>query len=63
MYLKARDISYVYFQIRKEKKNMFYFTLLSIVLRGKEITQAVLEGRQKRNDNWIELLHCWYIYI
>lgn len=51
MYSKARDISHVYFQIRKEKKNMFYFTLLSIVLHGKEITQAVLEGRQMLNDN------------
>lgn len=46
---KTRDISYVYFQVRKGKKNVFYFTLLNIVL-GKKIKQAVLE-RQMLNDN------------
>lgn len=34
-----------------EKKNVFCFILLSIVLRGQEITQAVLEGRQMLNHN------------
>lgn len=58
MYSKPGDINHVNFQIRKEKKNVFCFTLLSTVLHGKEITQAVLEGRQMLNDNGIELLHC-----